>query len=265
MDSKEVQRERRGRASLRASLITGGGKAPPYTNRKDLPAPPTGWKEYDEVLYPAHFGYVDERRALGEQLQKIDATTAAADRDYATEASAAIRAGKPAPKDPRIALMKRREKVQAEYDVLTQVVRDSAAAIDAYIEENREHCAAVDEMFRADLLEAAQTSFEKLAAAIANLHGIDCQIAWREGRKATAKPLCSAELNRIEAALNATANPVEVLRVDPTNFRRLKAGKTAVALDGTELPEGTPLSAVSITHSPDGWRGSPLGSARDRV
>jgi hypothetical protein len=266
MDSNQTLRERRGRAALRASLITGGGKGPPYTNRKDLPAPPTGWKEYDEVLYPAHFGYVDDRRTLGEQLQKIDAAIAAADRDYATEASAEIRAGKPAPKDPRIALTKRREKVQAEYDVLTQVVRDSAAGIDAWADANREHCDGVDRQFRSDLYEITQHAYASLTDAVDRLHAIDCQTAWRHGSKRpNAKPIASAELNRIGAELDRYMHPVKILDVDPRGMAALQHGKAAVALDGTELPAGTPPSAVRLIHSPDGWRESPLGKAGDRA
>jgi hypothetical protein len=53
--------------------------------------------------------------------------------------------------------------------------------------------------------------------------------------------------------------------VTPQAFRKLKRGEGVTAVDGTPVPAGTPLSAVTIAHSPQGLAKSPLDRWRETL
>lgn len=97
----------------------------------------------------------------------------------------------------------------------------------------------------------AQDALAVLAEALSRVHRIQMQDNWLMGLKATAQPIGSAELNKLGEYLDKAAQPRQLLYVDQRNFRKLRDGEDAEALDGTPIPHDTPLSAVSIVHTPD--------------
>lgn len=237
--------------------------APYWTSEDDLPAD-TGWPEYDQAR-AERFGLVGKHRKNSAALAKNERDQQQARQDYPDAAARALRAGGKAPSDPMPKLEARQQQLESERDVLIRALRQSAEEIEALVHANRENWRAMDLVLLDDAVAQAQADLDALIASCDRVYRLRVQDNWLVGQKASAATLGSAELNKLIDMLAEAARPRQLLYVDARNFKRLGQGDDAEALDGTPVPAGTPLSAVSLVHTPGLRYGlSPLGKAGDR-
>jgi hypothetical protein len=231
-------------------------KGPHWTNEKDLPAD-TGWAGYDQ-LRTAHFSLVADHRKNQAARSKNERDQAVAQQDYPAQAAAALRAGDKAPADPLPKLEEQAAKLVREGEVLAAAVLQSCDAIRDNVHANREEYKATDQGQLAEALEDATVAHAVLVEAVDRVHKVRVQDNWLRGQKAVAQPIGSAELNKLAEYLEQAATARQLLYVDSRNFKRLKEGDDAEAIDGTKVPADTPLSAVVLVHTPHGaWGPTP--------
>lgn len=231
-------------------------KGPHWTSEKDLPAD-TGWAEYDE-LRAAHFTLMADYRKNQAAQSKNERDQAVAQQEYPAQAAAALRAGDKAPADPLPKLKDQAAKLEREGEVLTAAVLQSCDAIRDNVHANRNAYKAHDQGQLAEALEVMADAHAVLVEAADRVHKVRVQDNWLRGQKAVAQPIGSAELNKLAEYIDQAATAQQLLYLDPRNFRQLRDGKDAEALDGTKVPAGTPMSAVVLVHTPHGaWGPSP--------
>jgi hypothetical protein len=235
-----------------------------YSKVTDVPDPPTLCPEVD-ALNILRLEHLPKHRAIGEKLSKVRTEKRHADRNYAREAAADVRAGKEPRKDPRPALERREAQLLTDLAISREYLNGLADEIDAVRDAHAATWVPQEKAFRQERLEAAQAMRADLEYVLAEVGVITGRIAWANGGKILRQPIGSKELNALGKAIAEAIKPLRVRWVAPDQMARLQHGREAITLDGETLPAGTSPASVRLSHSPDGWQESPLGKAGDRA
>jgi Skp family chaperone for outer membrane proteins len=228
-----------------------------YDKLSDLPQPPTTDPDYDEG-YRLHFEARAETHSLRAQVSSVEREIREADQNYLAEAAEDVMAGKPARKDKRPGLSKRREELVGKLAVARQVQNTRADELDAIIAANREDWLEREREKRRELAERLSDAIEQVVSISDEVLEVAALVSWINGGKLHAKPFCTREINALRKAVADLIEPPRRRYVDSRGMAALQQGREATTLDGEVLPAGTSPASVTLSHSPHGLQESPL-------
>jgi hypothetical protein len=199
---------------------------PRYARAAEVPRTPTLDADFNEARDKLDAARIEYTQAGG-KLSQVEAEIRRADANYATEAAEAVKAGKAAPKDPREAAGKRRERLVVERQVAAEVLNSYANDLDAVVERDRESWSEQERGRRKSMYEQAATLLDQVEGLLLEAQEVGVLLDWLATGRGKAKLVGGRALADLRADLDEAANPTPTYYVRKAERDKLADGHNA--------------------------------------